>query len=92
MSAETQLASLKHAIRDHGFAWPGGYPMYAVMADGDVLSIQACKDNWADICRSTIGRHRDGWQFVACDINWENVALYCSHTGERIESAYAEDC
>jgi hypothetical protein len=32
----------------------------------------------------------DGWRVVACDTNWEDASLYCDHSGERIESAYAE--
>jgi hypothetical protein len=37
-------------------------------------------------------RHKvnDGWRVVACDTNWEDGELYCDHSGERIESAYAE--
>jgi len=27
---------------------------------------------------------------VALDVNWENAELFCAHSGERIESAYAE--
>lgn len=30
------------------------------------------------------------WAIAGEDINWEGPALYCSHTGYRIESAYAE--
>jgi hypothetical protein len=31
-----------------------------------------------------------GWRIVAYDVNWEDADLTCDHTGEKIESAYAE--
>jgi hypothetical protein len=36
------LASVKRALRDV-YAWPGGYPLYIVMADGEALSIAAAR-------------------------------------------------
>lgn len=32
----------------------------------------------------------DGWEVVACAVNWEDSELTCDHSGERIESAYAD--
>ena len=83
------LASVKQAIRDK-YAWPGGYPLYILMHDGEALSIAAARDNFRQICQSTIGHHRDGWEAAGVDVNWEDGDLYCAHTGERIEAAYGE--
>jgi hypothetical protein len=83
------LASVKHAIRNR-YAWPGGYPLYVVMADGEALSCEAAKENWRAICSATICGSRDGWQAAGADINYEDGDLYCAHSGQRIESAYAE--
>ena len=47
--------------------------------------------NFRQICRSTLQRARDGWAAYGVNINWEDPSLYCAHSGERIESAYAED-
>ena len=85
------LASVKQAIRAGGWAWPGGYPLYVVMSDGESLSIAAARSEWPRIARSTIARSRDGWAAAGVQVNWEDSELYCAHTGERIESAYAED-
>lgn len=73
------------------YAWPGGYPRYFIMSDGDALSFKAAKEN-ADLIREAIASNsNNGWRVVAVDINWEDHWLTCAHTGELIESAYGED-
>jgi hypothetical protein len=83
------LASIKRALRDK-YAWPGGYPLYIVMADGEALSIDAARAEWRNICHSTLHGFRDGWQAAGVDVNWEDTDLTCAHTGAAIESAYGE--
>ena len=73
------------------YAWPGGYPRYFVTSDGAVLSFKSAKENAGLIVVSIDDNANDGWQVVGCDINWEDPELYCDDSGERIESAYAED-
>lgn len=85
----TILRRVKQAIRQP-YVWPGGYPLYVVMADGEAMSIAAAKAEWRTIVRSTLRNERDGWQVAGIEINWEDGKLYCCHTDERIESAYAE--
>lgn len=71
-------------------AWPGGYPVFFLCSDGGVLSFDAAKQE-AERIESAITDHDStGWRVVASDINWEDPALFCDHTGKRIESAYAE--
>ena len=86
----TILAAVKAALRAGGYAWPGGYPQYILMSDGESLSIDSARENWAAICRSTIGNTRDGWKASGVDINWEDSEMVCAHSGEPIESAYGE--
>ena len=61
------------------WAWPGGYPLYYLDNENNVL---------CPACAS-----KDGYESepVACDVNWEDPDLYCDDCGERIESAYAEE-
>lgn len=74
------------------YAWPGGYPRYFITSDGQALSFKAAEDHRADIVATLRdGAPGDSWMVAACDVNWEDSALYCDHTGDRIESAYAED-
>jgi len=76
---------------EHKYAWPGGYPMHAVMYDGEALCHKCCVEN-ADLIRShTTDNDRDDWTCIGVDINWEDPDLYCAHCNERIESAYADE-
>lgn len=83
------LRDVKRAIRDR-YAWPGGYPLYVVMSDGAALSCESARKEWRSIVWATLTHARDGWCAAGVGINWEDGSLYCDHSGERIESAYAE--
>ena len=72
------------------YAWPGGYPRFFLCSDGGALSFEAAKSNRRLILESIRDEDNSGWRIVACDINWEDIELFCDHTGKRIESAYAE--
>ncbi len=76
---------------DSPYAWPGGYPKYFITRDGAALSVESAKANADLITESMRDRSNDGWQVTACAINWEDAELYCDHSSERIESAYAEE-
>ena len=89
---------MKDELRDQirfaleGYTLPGGYPVFLLTEDGDILC-QACVK--AKI-RLILGALRDGDKHgrlypAACVVNWEDPALYCDGCGRRIESAYAED-
>jgi len=79
---------IKNAIRSR-YAWPGGYPLYIVMSDGEALSIDAARENYKLLCAAYIrGDKLDSWLAEGADINHEDENLFCVHTGEKIESAY----
>lgn len=90
MSPIETLRQIKRAIRQP-YAWPGGYPLYVVLADGEALSCEAARQEWRQIVFATLHGLRDGWRAHGVDVNWEDSALYCAHTGERIQSAYGEE-
>lgn len=69
----------------------GGYPKFWLVSDGETLSYAACLANCGRIARSIRDGSQDGWRVVACDVNWEDPEMLCADTGDRIESAYAED-
>jgi hypothetical protein len=68
-------------------AWPGGYPIYYVVADGGVLC-PSCANQ--ELYR-TIDPDDDQFHIVASDINYEDQSLYCDHCNSRIDPAYGED-
>lgn len=86
------LLEIKRALRNGKYAWPGGYPLYAVTSDGETLSFDAVRKHWRDVCQAHIchGWRNSGWRIIGIDINWEDGEMTCAETGDRIESAYAE--
>lgn len=78
---------------EHGhcekYAWPGGYPIFYLCADGGIL----CPD-CVDAERQLIEEADDydkQWLVVAADVNWEDESLTCDHCNKRIPSAYGDD-
>jgi hypothetical protein len=83
------LEQVKTAIRNP-FAWPGGYPVYTVMADGELLCPDCARKEYRQIVQSTKNHYRDGWQAKGTLILWEGFD-YCCHCNKELESAYGED-
>jgi hypothetical protein len=85
------ISDFRKAMRNGPYAWPGGYPLYFVMADGEALSFRAAKDNRREIISALAypGTAKD-WQPIAFEINWEDADLWCAHRAEKIESAYSD--
>ena len=80
----------RETIRAGAYTWPGGYPLFFITSDGAALSFESAKENAHRIIGSIRSRSRDGWRVVACAVNWEDIDLYCDHSGKPIESAYGE--
>lgn len=80
---------LKEAIR-HPYAWPGGYPLYAITSDGAALHLSCCRKEYRQIAYSMRHNLRDGWKVEAVDVNYEDGECTCDHCGELIEAAYVD--
>ncbi len=88
------VSDFRKAIRNGPYAWPGGYPCFFLMADGDTCSYDALNDNRRlvigalcnDDCPDSLQ-----WTPVAFDVNWEDPMMFCAHTGDKIESAYGDE-
>lgn len=74
-------------IAENPWAFPGGYPRYALTDHGEALCDACCASEADCIEDSTPG---DGWYVVASGINWEDQHLTCGHCNNQIQSAY--DC
>ena len=86
-SIET-VADLKACLRAGDFAWPGGYALYYLTADGAALSPAAVRREFrliADAIRRDDTR-RGGWRVVGMDTvaNCDEPVI-CDHTGKTIE-------
>jgi len=95
MTKISTLEDFIRALRYGPYAWPGGYPLYWITADGEPYEYRTVAETLlGDILNNMMKpeEDRDGYLTpVALDANWEDPALYCAHSGNRIESAYAED-
>ena len=89
------VGDFRRAVRHGQYAWPGGYPCYFVMADGEALSFDAAKTERRYILEAlrdrAHGYPNGGWLPASFEINWEDNDLLCAHTNERIPAAYGGD-
>jgi hypothetical protein len=81
---------LAQAFKQGQFSSVGSYPLFFVTHDGEALSWKAVRENYRQIVSAVREGSNDGWRVVAHDVNWEDPALFCADSGERIPSAYAE--
>jgi ribosomal protein L24E len=84
------ISDFRKAMRNGPYAWPGGYPLYFITKDGAALSFKSAKAERRYILEAIRDNDNSGWNVIAMDINWEDAELTCDHSGERIESAYAD--
>lgn len=85
------ISDFRRDLQSGPWAWPGGYPVYFVMSDGEALSFKAARENRRLILEAIRDQDSSGWRVIGADINWEDTSLYCADSGERIPSAYGED-
>ena len=90
------ISDFRRAVRNGPYAWPGGYPCYWLMADGEACAFEVSKSQRREMLEALADYQDPGntynnyWRPVALEINWEDADLFCVHTGQRIESAYAD--
>ena len=87
----TSVADLKATLRAGRYTSLGSYPLFFIAADGAALSFEAVRDEFRECINGRSDYAIPGWCIVACDINYEDPDLYCAHSGDRIESAYADN-
>ena len=80
------------ALHDGPYEWPGGYPKYFLMQDGEPLSFKSAVECRGFILDALSSDARyEQWRVVAVDVNWEDEDMRCVHSGELIECAYPAD-
>ena len=83
------ITQVKSAIRSP-YAWPGGYPVYTVMGDGDLLCCDCARAEFRQIVRDTYARHGGCWRAAGAGVKWEGEPEPCGHCGKPLVSAYAD--
>lgn len=85
------ISDFRRAVRNGPYAWPGGYPVYWLMSDGEACAFGVAKSERRAMLEALRDKDNGGWRPISLEINWEDGALFCAHTGARIESAYSEE-
>ena len=86
MTTQSKSLRLADQLSAQPWAWPGGYPLFAITSDGAALCYKCCSTE-RELIGTTTGS--DGWCVVALDINYENVSLNCDNCSKQIEAAYS---
>ena len=82
---------LRATIRAGDYVWPGGYPLYFIAKDDEALCFDCARSQYYQCAYSIRHKIKDGWRIVACEINYEDLELYCAHCNKSIPSAYGND-
>ena len=82
-------ADFKATLRAGAYAWPGGYQMFLITSDGAALCFDCARKESRQILPSIASKSRDGWRVIACDINYEDLELYCDHCSKLIPASYS---
>ncbi len=72
------------------YAWPGGYPLSYLMADGGVLCPACANGEHGSEATQDPRQDDKQWSIVACDVYWEGPPMQCDHCSAEIESAYGD--
>jgi len=89
----SSFEEFEKALENGPYAFPGGYPLYFIMSDGEPMSFKAAQAEKERIREAFADRatsDRD-WIPLGVEINYEDQDLYCCHTNEKIEVAYPAD-
>ena len=86
------ISWLKNSVRQP-YAWPGGYPISAIMADGAALCMDCVRANWELIAKSTLHSWMDGWCVADVDVLWEggNRCANCNQCVDAYPSERGEE-
>jgi hypothetical protein len=77
---------------ESAYAWPGGYPVFALMKDSGCLCPKCVTENRGLIYRDSIRTWgTKSWTIVAAHINWEDMELSCDNCYMEIECAYPDE-
>ena len=85
------VSDFRRELKTGPYAWPGGYPRFFLLSDGEALSFKDAKANARLVMEAIRDRDNSGWRVVGVDVNWEDDNLFSAHSGEKIESAYGDN-
>lgn len=76
------------------YAWPGGYRLWLLMADGEAICPECARKEWRQVARATKAKPSEWpdkqWRVEDVFINWEGPSQACAHCGTYHESEYGK--
>lgn len=81
------VADYKATLRAGPYAWPGGYPLFLLMSDGEALCFTCGNKEARSIISAIQDTCRNDRRCVACDVNYEEE-LECANCNKPIPAAY----
>lgn len=82
------ISWLKNAVRQK-YAWPGGYPISAIMEDG-ALCMDCVRKEWRQVAWETMHGIRGCWRVRFTDVLWEG-GNYCDNCNACLDAYPAEE-
>lgn len=75
---------LRQLIRQH-FAWPGGYEIFFVTPDSEVICVDCARYNYREIARDRRNRQNTGWLIRWAETtNDLDESIDCDQCGRKI--------
>ena len=71
-------------------AFPGGYSVLLLLADGETLCPKCIRSEWRNIVDDIKAGYNSGWTPEASYIHWEGPSEYCAHCNTELPSEYGD--
>jgi len=85
----TTLHDLAVAYRT-SYAWPGGYALHLILADGAALCRDCFRSEYKYIADDLRANYNSGWRPVALEVLWEGPPEYCANCSAEIPTEYGD--
>lgn len=86
MESET-IKTMKANGKYDSYAFPGGYDILYLCADGGILCADCANENF----ELTNDPNDEQWFIIDTFINYEDTDLFCYHCYKELEPEYGED-
>lgn len=80
---------LKELVR-HPYAFPGGYQLFALTSDGELMCVNCVKKNFKLCLRATKANDRYSWCIDTITIVWEGPNVFCCNCNKEFETEYGD--
>lgn len=86
------LQDLAQAFKSGPYAWPGGYQLNLLLADGATLCWDCFRNEYGSIADDLRNNYETGWKPATIYIHEEGPSDYCAHCNKELPSESGEEC